>query len=203
MSKVFTPWLLLWETSDGERRWEAVAANQMEGFLMKLLEEDHVNPATVMAAHTPIGFHYVWKRFHGDLSDVNFGRINESIYGSVPPEVPAHKPVDVPVTSPKSELKLGWVAPDGRHFPCQYGDHRDTACKIVGEMVQVSDHERYLEDHGWAKIYRDPIEHSVAVGMGAWKTLTDAQYKTLDRLNLAELPEVATLFTSQPERGNI
>lgn len=199
----FTPWILMWETPDGERHWEAVPDNQMEGFLMKLVEKEHVNPATVMAAHTPIGFHYIRNRFHGDMSDVNFGRINETIYGSTPPEVTNHKPVDVPVTPPKSELKLGWLSPDGRHFPCQYGDHRYTACRIVGDMIQVSDHERYLEDHGWAKIYRDPIEHRTAVGMGLGQTMTEAQYKTINRLDLEELPEVKSLFTSRPKRFSV
>lgn len=194
MKNTFTPWCILWETPDGERHWEAVADNQMEGFLMDLIDNKKIDPATVFANHIPIGFHFVWKKFHGDLSDVNFGRINEQIYGSTPPAVPAHKPVDAPIIPPKSEMKLGWVAPNGRHFPCQYGDHRYTACKIVGEMFEIRDPERYLEDHGWAKIYRDPIEHRIAVGMGVRKTLTDAQYKTLTRLGLDELPELSELL---------
>lgn len=80
-----TSYVFMWEGQDGKRRWEAIESGQTEGFLKKLMDEG-VHPATVMVAYAPILFHFVWPEFHQGLSDVNFHKIDEEIYGTAPIE---------------------------------------------------------------------------------------------------------------------
>ena len=177
--------LFLWEGPDGERKWEVVKENQIEGFLTKLLGEYGVHPATVMVCYSPILFYWVWKKYHNNLSDVSFARINKEIYGTEPAEISKHKPVDVPVERKKPVSKFGWLAPDGRFFNCDYGGHSYLADKIVGEIQRVTNPERHLEDLGWAKVLSGgSTGKQYAIGMGLEKKLTDAQLKTLQRMGL-------------------
>lgn len=178
---MFTPFVFLWEDKKGNRYWEAVENNCTKDFLRKLLE-DGISPATVMCAYNPILFHYVFEDYH-KLTDVNFGRINEEIYGCEPHT--KRKVVKLTPEPEKEPEKYGWLAPDGRFFSCSYGGHFSLASKIVGEIEYVLDPERHLEDLGWAKILKDVITgNRYAVGMGQDKNLTDAQLKTLTQMGL-------------------
>lgn len=186
----FTPWVFLWETNDGQRQWDVLSDGQLEGFLQKIVEEKKVNLATVMASKMPIGFSYAWNKFHGGLSSVNFGKLNSTIYGTEPPKEIPHQPVVVQEKPPEPESHLGWLAPDGRFFPCEYGGHTQMAIRIVGDLEPILDSEKYLEDHGWAKIFRDPLEPGETFGMGYKKVMTDAQMKYLTRMHLDTIPGV-------------
>lgn len=178
-----TSYVFMWEEPNGERRWEAVTEKQYVGFLEQLLNSG-VHPATVMVAYAPMLFHWVWRKFHKGPSDVNFHKINEEIYGTEPVEESKHKPVNVPVTE-KRETKFGWLAPDGRFFGCDYGGHTSLAGRIVGEIQDVFDPERHLENLGWAKVFRGPdARERYSVGMGEGKKLTDAQLRELQRMEL-------------------
>lgn len=175
--------VLLWEGPDGKRHWEAVKEEQYTGFLEQLLNSG-VHPATVMVAYAPILFHWVWKKFHKGLSGVYFQKINEEIYGTEPTPDSAHKPVDVPVEK-KPETKFGWIAPDGRFFGCGYGGHTSEASRIVGEIQDIRDPERHLENLGWAKAFKGvDARERYSVGMGTGKKLTDAQLEELQRMGL-------------------
>lgn len=179
-----TGYVFMWEDPDGVRKWEAVNENQVNGFLIKLLENDGVHPATIMVAYAPILFHWVWKKYHR-LSDVNFHNINEEIYGTEPAEISKHKPVDVPIEKKRPEIKFGWLAPDGRFFKCDYGAHSSLASKIVGEIQRIANPERHLEELGWAKVLSGGNHGSqYAIGMDIGKKLTDAQLKTIQHMGL-------------------
>lgn len=179
-----TSYVLMWERPDGERCWEALEAGQVNEFLKKLIN-DGVRPATVMVAFSPIVFHWVWKKFHKGLSDVYFSKINAEIYGSEPTDESMHKPVDVPLEQEKDESKLGWISPDGRFLGCEYGGHSNLARRICGDIQQINDPERHLEELGWAKVLCDPCARSqYVIGMGLNKKLTDNQFNTLQRMEL-------------------
>ena len=186
-----TSFLIMWETPDGERRWEAVKKEQIDGFLEKLLLGG-VHPATVMMSYAPALIHWVWKKFHKGYSHVNFYKINEEIYGTEPVEESKHKPVDVPV---KEKSKFGWIAPDGRFFECGYGGHTSVAERIVGEIQHVFDPEQHLEGLGWAKVYKGVIgRERYTIGMGTGKKLTDAQLKTVQYLGLDNANGISLLL---------
>lgn len=179
-------WVFLWETSNGDRKWEVLKENQIAGFL-EMLINDGVHPATVMTACNPIFFHWVWKKYHNDLSDVHFQNINKDIYGTEPIES-NHKSVDVPITKPKPVMKYGWLAPDGRFFRCDYGGHSNLADNIVGEVQKITNPERYLEELGWAKVMTGgSFEKRYAIGMGLEKKLTDNQLKTLENMGIDDI----------------
>lgn len=187
-----TRWLLLWEGADGKRCWEAVKDDQMNGFLQKIIREGAL-PATVMVAYAPMLFHWVWKKFHKGLSNVDFNRINEEIYGTEP--VGEHKPVDVPVEKKKPEMKFGWIAPDGRFFGCDYGGHTSLAREIVGEIQRISDPEQHLEGLGWAKVFSGTgTGKRYTVGMGVEKKLTDDQLRTLQKMGLDDAYGISNLL---------
>lgn len=178
-----TSYVFLWEGPDGKRCWEAVKEGQCTGLLKQLLNNG-IHPATVMVAYAPIFFHWVWKEYHKNLSDVYFQKINKEIYGTEPTPESAHKPVDIPVEK-KPETKFGWIAPDGRFFGCGYGGHIHEASRIVGEIQDIYNPERHLENLGWAKVFKGPDgRERYSVGMGKKKKLTDAQVKTLQRMKL-------------------
>ena len=185
--------VFLWEEPDGKRCWEAVKEEQYTGFLVQLLNRG-VHPATVMVAYAPILFRWVWKKFHKGLSDVYFQKINEEIYGTEPAPESAHKPVDVPVEQ-KPETKFGWIAPDGRFFGCGYGGHTSEARRIVGEIRDIRDPERHLENLGWAKVFKGlEARERYSVGMGEGKKLTDAQLVELQRMGLDNAHGVSLLL---------
>lgn len=170
--------LLLWETPDGARHWEALEKKQVSGFLEQLLTSG-VSPASIIMAYNPIFLHWAFPSFHRDFSDVCFGQINESIAGCASEQPSKHVRVDV---REDDEARFGWVAPDGRFFFCDYGGHISLAGKIVGELEKVADPEQYLEDHGWAKISSGKLHgKQFYIGMGVGKKLTDAQINALSR----------------------
>jgi len=177
-----TDWVFLWEGPDGERCWEALSEKQVDSFLEKLVESG-VNPASIMVSYFPIFFHWVWKKFHNGLSDVNFCRINEEISGTEQPAKSNHKPVDVPVRSIERKKRLGWISPDGRFFGCEFGGHTELARQIVGSLQEVADPEKHLEELGWAKIYSG-VELGCSVGMGERQKLTNDQLKKLEEMTL-------------------
>lgn len=189
-----TSYVFLWEGPDGERRWEAVKKEQVSGFLEKLINNG-VYPATVMVGYNPIFFHWVWTEYHKGLSDVYFAKIDKEICGSEPVIVSKHKPVEVPIKKPKPESKFGWIAPDGRFFKCDYSEHTRLARKIVGEIQNIFDPERHLEELGWAKVFKGWEDRErYAIGMGDGKKLTDAQIETLEREGLSRAYGISRLL---------
>lgn len=189
-----TSWLIMWETPKGERMWEALKKEQIIGFAEKLLNEG-VHPATVIISYSPMLLHWFFEDYHNGLSDVNFHKINELIYGSKPIKKPKRKPIDVPIHKEPEKMKYGWLSPDGRFFNCDYGGHSAEARRIVGSIEKVDDVEKYLEDKGWAKILSGSWHNSIyAVGMGYGKKITDKQLKMLIHLGLDKAYGVSSLL---------
>lgn len=172
---MFTNVLVMWGTRDGSRKWEAINSSQYKGFLKNLMGAG-VNPASFMLQYNPVFFHWAFPSEHNGLSDVNFMRINDTIYGE---KKSAHKLPKVEIQK-ESDSKYGWLSPDGRYYHCSYGGRMDLAYEIVGKIEPVSDPEQKLEELGWAKIYRGLETKTLySVGMGKDKKLTDKQLNML------------------------
>lgn len=64
----------------------------------------------------------------------------------------------IPDCDPSMKSKAGWLAPDGRFYPCIYMGHGWLAFKLVEESDDMrrkaagKDPERYLETAGWVKL---------------------------------------------------
>ncbi len=168
--------LLLWETPDGARHWEALEKKQVSGFLEQLVTSG-VSPASIIMAYNPIFLHWAFPSFHRNFSDVSFAQIDESIAGYAPEQPSKHPRVSV---REDDVPRFGWIAPDGRFFFCDYGGHIALAEKIVGELEKISDPEQYLEDHGWVKISSGKMHgKKYFVGMGLGKKLSDDQFAAI------------------------
>ena len=55
------------------------------------------------------------------------------------------------------EVSAGWLAPDGKFYPCRYMEHLNTAYELALVHYNSDRAEKELEDKGWAKIYSDGI----------------------------------------------
>ena len=94
---------------------------------------------------------------------------------------------------PEAELKVsgGWLAPDGKFYPCGYMQHLGEAYHLALVHYNSDDGEKVLEEKGWAKIYSDglvflwySLDHVRAFGDTKY---TQAQINTLgDLLVLAK-----------------
>lgn len=60
---------------------------------------------------------------------------------------------------PKAELEVsaGWLAPDGKFYPCRYMEHLSEAYRLALVHYNDQDGEETLEEKGWAKIFSDGI----------------------------------------------
>ena len=75
--------------------------------------------------------------------------------------------------------KYGWISPDGKYFHCGYQGHVALAENICFGMIDTNNAERYLEEHGWCKVYKPLWENKYKVYTGEKHVITDAQMKTL------------------------
>lgn len=60
---------------------------------------------------------------------------------------------------PEAELKIsgGWLAPDGKFYPCGYMEHLSEAYRLALVLYNSDDGEKTLEEKGWAKILDNGI----------------------------------------------
>lgn len=56
------------------------------------------------------------------------------------------------------DWKIGWLSPDGRHYPCKCGEHSTLAYNIGGG-------EFHLEHEGWVKVAYEDEEDGYFLGM--------------------------------------
>ena len=78
---------------------------------------------------------------------------------------------------------------------CGYGGHTSEARRIVGEIRDIRDPERHLENLGWAKVFKGlEARERYSVGMGEGKKLTDAQLVELQRMGLDNAHGVSLLL---------
>ena len=60
--------------------------------------------------------------------------------------------VDYAITPTKTE---GWIAPNGRFYPCKFREHLELAERLSVVYYGTTDGPRDLEKHGWIKVYLD------------------------------------------------
>lgn len=167
--------LILWR--EPEEHWQILPERDVASFLQVLIDDKKVDPSTIMAIQESANIHWLFPSLHGGQSAVPIKRL----------EVPNATGQPDSSTSTGNTEHLGWIAPDGRYFPCGYGGHREAARQIVGSMTPVDDARRYLEDHGWVVIFRNPLSgKKYMVGMGKDQHINDKQAQTLMNLIPAE-----------------
>lgn len=98
----------------------------------------------------------------------------------------------------EAEQKYGFISPDGRFYKCAYRGHYDLAERICFGMVETTNVEEYLENHGWCKVYQ-PISRNneFAIYVGGRHELTDAQMKTLIANGLDKADGVSAMLCKE------
>ena len=164
-------------------RWEALERDQLDAFLEKLLLKDGVNPASVFISTLTMATRWLYAPAHNGSGMFDLSKIYKDINGTSNPSDYSGPKVE---HKPKpSKTKYGYVSPDGRYFHCEYEGHYSLAKKIVGELVDIQNPQKHLEDNGWLCIYNDPHNHGTySVYMAFGKRMTDSQHKTLESLGI-------------------
>lgn len=64
-------------------------------------------------------------------------------------------------------------------------------------MIDTDNPERYLEEHGWCKIYKSLFDNEYSVYVGGNYTITDAQMKTLIELGLDKANHLSSMLVKE------
>lgn len=144
------------------QKWEMIKEEDNNNFSMNLLRNPDVNKHSIFIVPCTgfMGGIWLWKFTHKN-SRVDFWHFYEE-YGTEyqkPEEKPENKPILKELHEKNSEdTKYGWISPDGKYFHCGYQGHANLADEICFGMIDTSNAEHYLEEHGWCKIYKSMFE---------------------------------------------
>ena len=158
---------------NGIRRWDMIKKNDRNGYLLDLMQRPEINLHSIFIMPTNF-LSGIWLSPQSHKSNrVDFWNFFED-YGKkyVAPEKTVIKP----------ETKYGWISPDGRYFHCEFQGHVALADNICFGIVDTNNSERYLEEHGWCKIYRPVTQGEYAVYVE--DKLTDKQLHRLVKMGL-------------------
>ena len=164
--------LILWK--ENGQQWQVLPEQDIEEFLKNLIEDRNVDPATIIAIPGTSEAHWLFPSCHNGQRMFLIKNIDK-------PVTPV-SPMKRQQGQDRHEIQehLGWIAPDGRYFQCEYGGHSALATQIVGSLTPIDDAGKYLEDNGWAAVFRNPLGGKrYMVGMGKGRQMNDKQAQTL------------------------
>lgn len=175
---------------DGVQKWNMANSKNRDDILLQLLTNKNIDNSTIFAIPTSSIMGGIWidkslhksqrVDFHNFFEDLgyeeNIGPLNE-----------AQKEI-LSEHEDKfgDDTKYGWISPEGKYFHCNYQGHSSLADKICFGMVETSNPERYLEEHGWCKIYKNILKNKYSVYIGGTYCLSDEQMETLKKLGLED-----------------
>lgn len=189
--------LVCWEENK-VKKWEMIQAKDNNTFLMNLMQNPKVNLHTIFIIPCSgfVSGIWLWKDTHKN-SRVDFWNFFED-YGTkyTPPIVKEeNKEVLHELHEKNSDnTKYGWISPDGNYFHCGYQGHIALADKICFGMVETDNAERYLEEHGWCKIYKSLFEDKYHVYVGGRYVITKEQMATLMELGLDDAEDLSKML---------
>lgn len=93
----------------------------------------------------------------------------------------------------KANSKYGFISPDGRYFHCDYQGHSSLAHDICFGQFETNNPEKYLEEHGWCKIY-NAMDRKYAVYVGGKYVLTKEQMDKLTELGLHDAKDISKMM---------
>lgn len=177
--------LICW-TEKSVQKWAMIKDKDFQEFGMELLTNKHIDPHTIFIIPTHSILSGLWLAPEKHKSNrVDFFRFYED-FGTPyeKPKISRENEEFVKKKKVESDTKYGFISPDGRYFHCGYQGHSNLADNICFGMVETNNPERYLEEHGWCKIFKSLFHDKYSVYVGGKHTLTDAQMKTLIRMEL-------------------
>lgn len=188
--------LICWE-ENGKKKWEIVRKKDSNDFLLELIQNPNVTQRTIFIIPL-IMAEGIWlfPKFHKS-NRVDFYHFFED-YGTpyTRPEVSEQTAQIVNEIEEKRgpKTKYGFVSPDGRYFHCDYQGHGALADNICFGIVDTNSSERYLQDHGWCKIYKPLGVRQYNIFLGENCRMTDAQAKTLTKMGLDTVEDFSNMM---------
>lgn len=190
-------YLICWEEHN-IKRWDMIKQDDNNSFLMNLLQDSNVNKHSIFVIPCSgfVSGIWLWKYTHKS-NRVDFWNFFEE-YGEEY-KAPIVKDENKNALHELDErngdnTKYGWIFPDGRYFHCGYQGHITTADRICFGMIDTDNPERYLEEHGWCKIYKSLFEDQYHVYVGGKYVVTDAQMKMLIKLELENAKDLSKML---------
>lgn len=182
------------------KKWDMIKQKDREAFLLELMQRPRINLHSIfiIPCNGIMGAIWLWNKTHKS-SRVDFFEFFEE-YGTIyePPTVneTTQRVLDKceQERKEKYETKYGFISPDGRYFHCSYQGHATLADKICFGMVDTNNAERYLEEHGWCKIYKSLFKDQYDIFVGGNYTLTDEQMKKLIEMELENSESISRML---------
>lgn len=180
------PAILLWENKNGGREWRAFTSWESMKLHISTLFAIGVDPAKILV---PSSLYWLFPSRHNGRRMVSQRDVLDIVAGYVPEQQPfeqTDKSEEYSESSLIGNSELGWIAPDGRFFSCEYGGHAGKAREIVGYLENVPNAQGLLESKGWFAIYRNPSRgKTLCIGSGKdVKKISAAQFQTIQGLGI-------------------
>lgn len=168
------------------KKWEMVKEEDRNAFCYELLLNPSVDKHTIfiIPCNAIFGAIWLWPKNHKSSRVDFYDFFNDFGEKYIAPEVPEHAKAILEEVEAKTSpnTKYGWVSPEGTYFHCEYQGHINLADKICFGMIDTNNSEKYLEDHGWCKIFKPLGERKYTIYVE--DKLTDEQLKTLQAMEL-------------------
>lgn len=189
-------YLTCWE-ENGVKRWEMTKEEDNNTLLLNLLTNEKVDNHTIFIIPTNF-ISGIWLTPDTHKSQrVDFWNFYKD-YGTSyikPTTTEENQKITKEINEKRGDnTKYGWISPDGKYFHCGYQGHIALADRICFGMIDTDNSERYLEEHGWCKIYKSLFDENYSVYVGGNYTITDAQMKTLIQLELDDAENLSRML---------
>lgn len=173
---------------DNIKKWEVIPEKDRDSFLMSILMNTKIDnhKVFVIPLNGMIEGIWLYPKNHKS-SRVDFWNFYED-YGQcyVRPEIyeRAEELAEELEDQIGYHTKYGWISPEGKYFHCEFQGHIGLARRICFGVYQTDNPERYLEEHGWCKIYKPLLKNQYSIYVHEDFKLTDAQLQTLISMEL-------------------
>ncbi|MGF7011970.1 hypothetical protein M2146_002524 [Lachnospiraceae bacterium PF1-22] len=186
--------LVCWE-ENSIKRWEMVKKSDSEVFLLNLLQDSCVDKHTIFIIPTSgLSGIWLWAQTHKS-NRVNFFNFFEDFGAKYEkPKIKKDTEKVLKEVHKKRNTKYGWISPEGKYFPCDYGGHSSLAYDICFGMVETNNSERYLEENGWCKIFKPLFSEGYDVYVDKDHSITDQQLETLISMGLDKKKSVSEML---------
>lgn len=193
-----TNYLVCWEENN-EKRWEMIKEVDNNTFLLNLLTNKSVDQDKIFVIPTN-GFMLsaIWLKPDKHKSQrVDFWNFYEDYGCTYEKPQPAKGTEDIAHEldeKTNDNTKYGWISPEGKYYHCGYQGHIGLASRICFGMTETNNPERYLETHGWCKIYKSLFSNDYSVYVGDNHVITDEQMKTLISMGLDKAKDLSNML---------
>lgn len=188
---------LICYVKDNEQKWDMVKKKDARAFLLSLFTDKDVDNDTIFIIPTNM-VNGIWLCSDKHKSNrVDFFHFFDDFGCSYERPVVSEevqKVSDDMEDKNGDDTKYGYISPDGRYFHCSYQGHNALASNICFGMVDTNNCEKYLEEHGWCKIYKPLGDSQYSVYVGGKHVITREQMKTLTKMGLDDAQDLSKML---------